>query len=402
MTEQKQSKPLSGVRVVDLTRILAGPFCTMNLGDMGAEIVKIERPKSGDDTRGWGPPFVGSEAAYYLGVNRNKLSVTLDLKHERGQKILRDLLKKSDVLIENFKSGTLEKWGLDENWFRENAPHIVHCQITGYGDQGPKGGMPGYDFLLQAESGLMSITGEEQGEPMKLGVAIVDICTGLYAGMTILAALNARHQTGQGQKIALSLFNTSISMLANVASNVLASGEDAERYGNGHPNIVPYRAFACRSGDLALAVGNDLQFARLSNVLGHPEWASDDRFQTNANRVRNRKIIDDLIQKVFSEHDVDYWIEVLNKKGIPCSKINSVKEALDHEQTKANKMLVQLDHNTVGSINLIAAPYLFSSFKAAEDRPPPVLGQDTESVLTELLNLNSDEISELRSLEVID
>ena len=402
MTDQKQSKPLSGVRVVDLTRILAGPFCTMNLGDMGAEIVKVERPKSGDDTRGWGPPFVGTEAAYYLGVNRNKLSVTLDLKHERGQKILRDLLTKSDVLIENFKTGTLEKWGLDEKWFRENAPHIVHCQITGYGDQGPKGGMPGYDFLLQAESGLMSITGEEQGEPMKLGVAIVDICTGLYAGMTILAALNARNETGRGQKISLSLFNTSISMLANVASNVLASGKDAERYGNGHPNIVPYRAFACRSGDLALAVGNDLQFARLSNVLGHAEWASDDRFQTNANRVRNRETIDSLIQKVFSEYDADYWIEKLNKEGIPCSKINSVKEALDHEQTKANKMVMELDHETVGPINLIAAPYMFSSFTAEENRPPPVLGQDTESVLTELLNLNAEEISELRSLEVID
>jgi len=395
-------RPLSGIRVTDLTRILAGPYCTMNLGDMGAEIIKVEQPGKGDDTRGWGPPFILGESAYYLGVNRNKKSIALDLKHSDGQSILKNLLKKSDVLIENFKAGTMENWGIDENWLDTHAPQIIHCQITGYGTEGPKGGMPGYDFLLQAESGLMSITGEESGEPMKLGVAIVDICTGLYAGMSILAALNARNRDGRGQKISISLYNTSITMLANVASNTLANGEDALRYGNGHPNIVPYRAFSCSHGEIALAVGNDLQFRRLAGILEHPEWADDERFQINANRVRNRKLIDELISEVLLTRPADEWINLLLKETIPCSKINSVKNALDHPQTRANKMVIEMRHPAAGSISLVAPPYRFSRTPEGTDIPPPLLGADTEDVLKNLLNMDPAEIATLRSSNVIN
>ena len=280
---------LHGIRVIDLTRILAGPFCTMNLGDMGAGIIKIEQPGRGDDTRAWGPPFAGGEAAYFLGINRNKRSVTLNLKDERGREILRRLLAGADVLVENFKPGQLDGWGFTRAWMEENAPQVVHCSITGYGDQGPKGGMPGYDFLLQAESGLMSITGEKDGGPTKLGVAIVDVCTGQYAAMTILAALQARHRTGKGQRIDLSLFNTSLSMLINVASNHLIGGGRPGRFGNGHPNVVPYADYPCAEGEIALAVGNDPQFEKFAGLLGHPEWAADDRFKTNAGRVTNRE-----------------------------------------------------------------------------------------------------------------
>lgn len=400
-TEQQTVRPLTGIRVLDLTRILAGPYCTMNLGDMGAEIIKVEQPGKGDDTRGWGPPFLQGESAYYLGVNRNKKSITLDLKDQEGQRILKNLLRKSDVLIENFKAGTLDKWGINTDWLETNAPQIVHCEITGYGTKGPKGGMPGYDFLLQAESGLMSITGDEKGEPMKLGVAIVDICTGLYAGMSILAALNARSRDGKGQKIAISLYNTSITMLANVASNTLADDEEALRYGNGHPNIVPYRAFTCAQGELALAVGNDMQFRRLSDLLGRPDWADDNRFKKNADRVRNRQLIDGLIGEIFLKQPVDEWIELLNKEGIPCSKINSVKDALHHPQTLANKMIIELMHSQAGSIRLVAPPYRFSRTPEGADIPPPMLGADTNEVLENLLNMNKDEIENLRSNDVI-
>ncbi|MDE0113134.1 MAG: CoA transferase, partial [Albidovulum sp.] len=243
--------PLDSVRVIDLSRILAGPFCAMNLGDLGAEVIKVEQPGKGDDTRSWGPPFVGEESAYFLGVNRNKRGITLNLKDPRGLDLLKSLLRSADVVVENFKSGTLEKWGITEEWREREAPRLIHCEITGYGNSGPRGGMPGYDFLMQAESGLMSITGDQDGDPMKLGVAIVDVCTGMYATVAILAALNARERTGRGQKIEATLFATGVSMLVNVASNYLASGKTRGRYGNGHPNIVPYRAFACADGNIA-------------------------------------------------------------------------------------------------------------------------------------------------------
>ncbi|MBT7768896.1 MAG: CoA transferase [Rhodospirillales bacterium] len=401
MTEEKSEGALSGIRVVDLTRVLAGPFCTMNLGDMGAEIIKIERPGSGDDTRGWGPPFAGTEAAYFLGVNRNKRSVTLDLKDPRGLDILKKMLTQADVLIENFKIGTLDRWGITAEWLEQNAPQVVHCQITGYGDRGPKGGMPGYDFLLQAESGLMSISGEVEGGPMKIGVAIVDVCTGMYAAMCITAALNARTRTGRGQKVSVTLFDTSLSVLVNVASNYLISTKVPGRFGNGHPNIVPYREFPCGEGEIALAVGNDGQFAQLAKAVDHPEWADDDRFKINANRVHNRDTIDGLIQEALVAKSAEDWITQFVGLGIPCSMVNTVEEALESEQAKANEMVAEIEHPTAGLIRMLGIPYQFSDTKEAIQSAPPVLGADTDDVLKEQIGLNEDEISALRSDGVV-
>src|ERR1043166_5988225 len=290
--EMTTNGALDGVRVIDLTRILAGPLCTMMLGDMGADVIKVEPPGTGDDTRVWGPPFVGDDAAYFLGVNRNKRSLTLNMAVEPGQAILARLIGTADVLIDNFKIGTLAKWGFDDAWFEAHAPRLVRCAITGYGSSGPKSALPGYDFILQAESGLMSICGEPDGGPTKYGVAIVDVCTGMLACNSILAALHARARTGRGQKVEVSLYDTSLAMLVNVASNVLVSGKGGGRFRNGHPSIVPYTTYQAAAGMIALAVGNDVQFARAAAVLGHPEWAQDERFRQNRARVVNRDLVD--------------------------------------------------------------------------------------------------------------
>jgi succinate--hydroxymethylglutarate CoA-transferase len=380
----ERSGPLAGIRVVDLSRILAGPFSTMNLGDMGAEIIKIEQPGKGDDTRSWGPPFAGSEAAYFLGINRNKRSVTLNLKSSEGQEILKSLLKTADVVIENFKFGTLERWGITTEWREREAPRLVHCQITGYGGRGPRGERPGYDFLLQAESGLMSITGEEDGTPMKVGVALVDVCTGMNATIAILAALNSRQTTGRGQKTETSLYATSLSMLVNVAANHLVSGKPARRFGNGHPNIVPYRTFDAADTAIAVAVGNDAQFARFSEAIGHSEWACDEKFIKNADRVNNRTEIDGLIQRVIETRTADEWIEILLAFDIPSSRVNSVERALVDEQTLANDMVVEIDHSEAGRLKMLGVPYRFSDTPASVDLAPPLLGADTEEVLDNL------------------
>ena len=401
MAEQTVERPISGIRVIDMTRILAGPFCTMNLGDMGAEIIKIEQPGKGDDTRAWGPPFAGPEAAYFLGVNRNKKSVTLNLKDERGLGILKTLIKGADVLIENFKAGTLEKWGITSEWMAENAPQVVHCQITGYGEKGPKAGMPGYDFLLQAESGLMAITGETGGASMKLGVAIVDVCTGMYAAMSILGALNARTRTGKGQKTSVTLYDSALSVLVNVASNYLISGKEAGRYGNGHPNIVPYRDFVCGEGEIALAVGNDTQFAKLAKLVGCPEWAEDERFTTNPNRVRNRDIVDAMVRDALSADSAANWITFFQKEGIPCSVVNPVGDALDSEQTKANDMIEEVEHPTAGLIRMLGIPYRFSDTPAGVSSAPPVLGADTDAILTTLGDVAEEDLESLRGDGVI-
>src|SRR3954463_13509386 len=277
--------PLAGTRGVALPRTLAGPLCTMMLGDMGAEVIKVEPPDKGDDTRNWGPPFVAGEAAYFLGVNRNKRSLTLNMAVPAGQKILAGLVEKADVLIDNFRIGTLEKWGFTDAWFEQHAPRLVRCSITGYGSTGPKAALPGYDFILQAESGLMSICGEPDGGPTKYGVAIVDVCTGMLASNSILAALNARHRTGKGQQVELSLYETSLAMLVSVAVSYLNAGRGDGRFGNGHGSLVPYATYQAADAMMVIAVGNDMQFARCAAVLGHPEWAEDARFKTNRERV---------------------------------------------------------------------------------------------------------------------
>ncbi len=393
--------PLAGLRVLDLTRVLAGPFCTMILGDMGADVVKVEQPVRGDDTRSWGPPFQGPESAYFLAVNRNKRGITLNLKEARGQEILRQLIRKSDVVIENFKPGTLEAWGCGREFMEKETPRVVHCTISGYGSVGPKGALPGYDFLLQAESGLMSITGEQSGDPMKLGVAIVDLCTGLYASIAILGAIQARNSGLPGQHVEVSLYATSIALLANVASNVLITGKPAGRYGNGHPNIVPYRTFKCRQSDIALAVGNDMQFAVFAAAVGHPEWSSDPRFTRNCDRVENRAVLEGMIEATFGSRSADEWSEVLLAAGVPCSRINTVQQALADPQTAATGMLIDIQHATAGIFRSLGIPMSFSDTPLSVRYPPPALGEHTDSVLTELLGFQADDIKKLRDAAVV-
>lgn len=392
---------LTGIRVLDLTRILAGPLCTMMLGDMGADVIKVEPPGSGDDTRSWGPPFAEGESAYYLGINRNKRSMTLNMAVKSGQEILAGLIRKADVLVENFKVGTLEKWGFDNEWLRANAPRVVRCSITGYGAVGPKAGLPGYDFILQAESGLMSITGEPGGTPMKYGVAIVDICTGMLACNTILAALNARHTTGRGQHVEVSLFDSGLAMLANVAANHLVSGKDAGRFGNGHPNIVPYTAYPTCDDMIAVAVGNDGQFAKFAAVLGHAAWASDPRFSKNPDRIGHRDALDTLIKAELKREGAEYWIDKLTVAGIPCGRINSVAQALAAPHAIARDMVTSVEHPTAGNVKMLGIPFRFSDTPASIRRAPPLLGQHTEAVLRDELGFSDARITALRAEKII-
>ena len=393
--------PLAGTRVVDLTRILAGPLCTMMLGDMGAEVIKVEPPDKGDDTRGWGPPFVAGEAAYFLGVNRNKRSLTLNMAVPAGQKILAGLVEKADVLIDNFRIGTLEKWGFTDAWFEQHAPRLVRCSITGYGSTGPKAALPGYDFILQAESGLMSICGEPDGGPTKYGVAIVDVCTGMLASNSILAALNARHRTGKGQKVELSLYETSLAMLINVASNYLTAGRNAGRFGNGHPSIVPYTTYQAADAMIAIGIGNERQFGRVAEVLGHPEWAKDPRFTSNRARVENRDVIDGFINEALSHDDADVWLDKLKAVGVPSGRINSVADALDDPHTAARDMIETVEHSTIGALKMLGIPFKFSDTACSVRRAPPTLGQHNDEILKGELGLDEKAIAELRQAKVI-
>lgn len=395
------TNPLEGVRILDLTRVLAGPIATMLLGDLGADVVKIERPGKGDDTRGWGPPFLDGESAYYLGVNRNKRSVTLDTSQEQGRALLGRLLETADLVIDNFKLGTLPRWGFDDAWFEEHAPQAVRCSITGYGSTGPRGAEPGYDFILQAESGLMSITGGEDGEPMKIGVALVDITTGLMAAISLLSGLEDRRRTGHGRRFEVSLHDTSLTMLANVAANYLISGDDPNRYGNGHPNIVPYRTFRASDGEVAVAVGNDGQFHKLAELVGHPEWSQDARFATNEGRVNNRREIDGLITEAFGKHDRAYWVAELKRAGIPVGPINSVGEALTSEQSLARRLVTEVTHPQTGTFSVVTSPLRWGSEPAPVRFPPPRLGEHTQQVLAEELGLDDAEIAELRAAGVV-
>ncbi len=396
---------LAGVRVLDLTRILAGPLCTQTLGDMGAEVIKVEPPGTGDDTRAWGPPFAateaGGESAYFLGINRNKRSMTLNMATQPGQEILAQLIRQCDVLVENFKAGTLEKWGFTNAWLKQHAPRVIRCSITGYGTDGPKGGLPGYDFILQAESGLMSITGETDGDPMKYGVAIVDITTGLLACNSILAALNARHRSGRGQHVEVSLYASGLFMLANVASNHLVSGKNARRLGNGHPNIVPYTAYPVKDGMIAVAVGNDAQFVKFAAALGHPEWPRDARFVRNQDRVLNREVIDGLIIAALKPFDAEGLIATLTAAGIPCGRINSVAQALSAPHTVACNMVETIKHPTAGDVKVLGMPFRFSDTPPAIRRAPPTLGQHTDEILGGELELSAERLAELRLQKII-
>jgi crotonobetainyl-CoA:carnitine CoA-transferase CaiB-like acyl-CoA transferase len=401
MGSETNGGALEGLRVLDLTRILAGPLCTQILGDMGAEVIKVEPPGTGDDTRTWGPPFTGGESAYFLGVNRNKRSLTLNMAVKSGQEILAQLVKKSDVLVENFKLGTLEKWGITGDWLEENAPQVVRCSITGYGSSGPDAALPGYDFILQAESGLMSICGEADGGPTKYGVAIVDVVTGLYACNSILAALAARLRTGRGQRVEVCLYDSGLAMLINVASNYLVSGKDARRFGNGHPNIVPYTTYPTADGMIAVAVGNDGQFARFAETAGHGQWARDARFATNPARVANREALDAAITQALKGGKSAAWIEKLRAAGVPCGPINSVGDALNDPHTLARDMVRSVRHPTAGELKMVGIPFRLNGTPAAIRRAPPLLGQHTEEVLSGELGMSEARIAQLRAEKVI-
>lgn len=397
-----QEGALAGLKVLDLSRVLAGPWCGQLLGDLGAEVIKIESPTTGDDTRAWGPPFLEGESAYFLGCNRNKQGVAIDFSSPEGKGLLEKLIPQFDVLVENFKSGTLERWGFDSAWFEKYAPTLVRCSITGYGSDGPQSHLPGYDFILQAESGLMSIAGPSDGEPTKYGVAIVDLATGMMAANAIQAALISRYRTGKGQAVEVSLFDTAISLLANVGNSHLATGKDAGRYGNGHPTIVPYTTYRCSDGMVALAVGNDKQFAKLSQLLGHPEWVEDERLKTNSARVQNRALIDGLLEVQLKPYIGDELIELCRAHGIPIGRVNTVKQALDLDQTKAKQMILDLKHTKIGSFRTLASPLKMYGTPVSVRHAPPLLGEHTDEILNKYLNVSKAELSDLKNKKVIN
>ena len=386
---------LSGLRVLDLTRVLAGPWCAQLLGDLGADVIKVESPQGGDDTRGWGPPFLGGESAYFLGCNRSKRGICIDFSGAEGKQLLAGLLQRADVVLDNFKTGTLARWGFDDAWFDAHAPQVVRCSITGYGEQGPSAELPGYDFILQAESGLMSLCGQVDGEPTKYGVAVVDLATGMMAANAVQAALIARYRSGRGQKVEVCLFDTAIALLANVGNSHLATGKDARRFGNGHPTIVPYTTFACQDASLALAVGNDAQFAKLAQLLDQPAWAQDPRFQRNSDRVVHRDAIEALVGERTALWDSDALITALRQAGIPCGRVNTVAQALSDPHTLARGMVMQLPHVAAGQFNTLGIPLKMPAMPPQARRAPPRLGEHTAEVLAAELGLSPSQIEDL-------
>jgi formyl-CoA transferase len=376
-------QPLQGIRVLDLSRVLAGPYCTMVLGDLGADVIKVEPPE-GDETRGWGPPFAGGESAYYLCVNRNKRDIIIDLKTEEGKKVLRELALRSDVLVENFRPGMLEKFDLDYETLHALNPGLIYCSITGFGQTGSMKDKPGYDFMIQALGGLMSITGEPQGEPMKTGVAVVDLFAGQNAIIAILAALQARTLTGRGQHLDISLFDSQLGWLANVASNYLISGNPPKRYGNAHPNIVPYQSFQSKDGWFAIAVGNDRQFERLCELIDRQELGSAEKFRTNAGRVENRDELIELLKAVFLKDSTAAWLRKFESSEIPCGPINDLDQVFAMPTVKERGMLIEMEHPTIGMLPLVGSPLKMSDTPVEYKLPPPLMGEHTREVLKEL------------------
>jgi formyl-CoA transferase len=392
---------LSDIRVLDLSRVLAGPYATMMLADYGAEVIKIEQPGQGDGTRQWGPPWVGPFSAYFLSVNRNKRSVTVNLKSEAGQTIIRKLAARADIVVENFKVGTMQRLGLDYETLSASNPGLIYCSISGYGQDGPYKERPGYDFMIQAHGGIMSITGPAAGPPHKVGVAIVDITAGLYAVNAILAALHHRERTGQGQYIDVALLDAQIGWLANVAQNYFATGESPQRYGNAHPNIVPYETFETADSFIALAVGSDAQYQRLCQVIQRPDLWQDERFRRNAGRVHWRETLIPELQAVFRERNTEDWMQALLAAKIPASPINDVPAVFDDPQVKHRQMAQSIQHHRAGEMTLLGPVAKLSATPATIHTPPPELGQDTVAVLQEHLGLTSDDIAQLQESGVL-
>ncbi len=401
--------PLVGFRVLDLSRILAGPWASQMLADLGAEVIKIERPQTGDDTRSWGPPYMPdeagqatAEAAYFHAANRGKYSVCIDISSRQGQELIVNFVARCDVLIENFKVGGLKRYGLDYASLKRINPKLVYCSITGFGQTGPYAERAGYDFMIQAMGGLMSVTGEPGGPPMKVGVALADVMTGLYAANAIQAALIHQLRSGEGQYIDLALLDVQVATLANQAMNYLASGNNPQRLGNAHPNIVPYQAFQTRDGYLILAVGNDAQFKRFCDLAGRPDLASDERYAKNSERVKNReKLVPQLIDIMHSKPTED-WLDQLNAQGIPCGPINNIDAVFANPQVRHRGIQFELEHASAGKVASVANPIRFSKTPVTYEKAPPTLGQHTEQVLSELLELDSMQIYQLRAESIID
>lgn len=375
-------QPLQGIRVLDLTRVLAGPYCTMVLGDLGAEVIKVESSE-GDETRGWGPPFAGGESAYYLCINRNKRGIVVDFKTAEGRDLLQRLIQQSDVLVENFRPGSLARFSLDFESASALNPRLIYCSITGFGQTGPLRDKPGYDFMIQAMGGIMSVTGEPNGEPMKTGVAVADLFAGQNAVIAILAALQARTLTGRGQHLDISLFDSQLGWLANVASNYLISGNLPKRHGNAHANIVPYQSFSASDGWFVVAVGNDRQFAKMCEVIGKSELASDARFVTNSARVQNREALLAILKPVFLTRTVNEWLDLIGDE-FPCGPINTLEQVFSNPQVAARDMLIHMQHPTIGDLPLVGSPLKFSDTPVEYKLPPPRLGEHTEEVLREV------------------
>ena len=403
--------PLAGYKVLDMSRVLAGPWAGQMLADLGAEVIKIERPNQGDDTRHWGPPYLqdqdgnnSSDAAYFFCTNRGKQSVTVDITEPQGQEIIRQLAVQCDVLIENYKVGGLKKYGLDYGSLAEINPRLIYCSITGFGQTGPYAERPGYDFLIQGMGGLMSITGEpdsENGGPVKVGVAVTDLFTGLYAANAIQGALLERHQSGLGQYIDLALLDVQAAVLANQASNYLTGGTVPGRLGNAHPNIVPYQAFATADGHLILAVGNDSQFRRLCTVLDMPDWADNSDYATNSARVVNRQSLCGEISQRLTQYGSAHWLHLLEQHQVPCGPINSIDQVFQDPQILARNMLVTMEDKRAGEVQLVGNPINYSRSGIEYTVPPPILGDNTDSVLGEYLEYSELEISTLRNKSII-
>lgn len=400
MTEPKPG-PLHGVRVLDLTRVVAGPYCSMFLGDLGAEVVKVEQPVAGDDTRGWGPPFTGGESAYFLSINRNKQSLTLDLKSKRAAEILRALAKRADIIIENFRPGTMERLGLGEKDLRRINPRLIYGSLTGFGVDGPMSDWPGYDLMVQAWGGLMSITGMPDGEPVKVGVAIIDLVAGLMLGKAIVAALYVREKTGVGQRIDTSLLEAEVASLINVGSNYLIGGNIPARWGNAHPNIVPYQHFKTADGYLVIGVASETIWKRFCAAVGEGVLIDDPRFSNNAKRVENRSALIGLLSAMFSKRDNDTWFQLLTRAEVPCAPVQTIDQVFHAPQVLHRKMLLEVDHPTAGKIRMAGIPVKFSDTPAAVRKPPPLLGQHNEEVLRNWLGMSAAAIEELKKEKII-
>ena len=402
MGDQPQTElPLSGIRVLDLSRILAGPYCTMILGDLGAEIVKVERPGTGDDTRTWGPPFAGGESAYYLCCNRNKRSIAIDLKSPRGVELVKEFAKVSDVVVENFTPGLMKQFGLDYEALREINPRLVYCSISAYGQDGPYRDRPGYDMVLSAVGGLMWITGEKDGNPCKVGVAITDVVTGVYASGAITASLLWRERSGKGQYIDCSLLDVQASVLANIASNYLVAGKEATRWGTAHESIVPYQVFHAKDRPIAIGVANQKLWVKFCKVIGKEEWIDDPRFASNPKRVENRELIISLVAEVMAQKTCDDWMELLVNASIPCGPVNDMEHLFADPQLLHRDMVVEVPHPSIGTLRLGGIPIKYSQTPGTVRLPPPLLGEHTDEILTEVLGYSPEKIEALRGAGAI-